>query len=98
MDSYGELQGLATGWQLDFPRTQKATVGTKSGKYRGETGTKSTRGKLYCQLKCDGHILRTSVTSGTVRPTWNEELSFKSVQAWSDLQVSLLTTFSYFQA
>lgn len=53
---------------------------------------RSTRGKLYCILRCDGQALQTSVATGLVKPTWNEDLSFKSVQACSNLQVCTVTS------
>ena len=39
-------------------------------------------------LQAEGHIKRTALAGGTAaRPAWKQELSFKSVQISSDLQV-----------
>ena len=45
------------------------------------------RGGLYCVLQCEGQTKHTALVSSS-RPAWKQELSFKSVQISSDLQVS----------
>ena len=45
------------------------------------------RGGLYCVLQCEGQTRHTALVSSS-RPAWKQELSFKSVQISSDLQVS----------
>ena len=44
------------------------------------------KGGLYCVLQCEGQTKHTAMVSGS-HPAWNQELSFKSVQISSDLQV-----------
>ena len=44
------------------------------------------KGGLYCVLQCEGQTKHTAMVSGS-RPAWKQELSFKSVQISSDLQV-----------
>ena len=44
------------------------------------------RGGLYCVLPCEGQTKHTAMVTGS-RPAWKQELSFKSVQISSDLQV-----------
>ena len=45
------------------------------------------KGGLYCLLQCEGQTKHTAMASGS-RPAWKQELSFKSVQISSDLQVA----------
>ena len=45
------------------------------------------KGGLHCVLQCEGQIKHTALVSSS-RPAWKQELSFKSVQISSDLQVS----------
>ena len=44
------------------------------------------RGGLYCVLQCEGQTKHTALVSSS-RAAWKQELSFKSVQISSDLQV-----------
>ena len=44
------------------------------------------KGGLYCVLQCEGHTKHTAMAAGS-HPAWKQELSFKSVQISSDLQV-----------
>ncbi len=44
------------------------------------------KGGLYCKLQCEGQTKHTAMVSGS-HPAWKQELSFKSVQISSDLQV-----------
>lgn len=46
------------------------------------------KGGLYCVLQCEGQTRHTALVSGS-HPAWKQELSFKSVQISSDLQVSM---------
>ena len=46
------------------------------------------KGGLYCVLQCEGQTKHTAMVSGN-RPSWKQELSFKSVQISSDLQVAI---------
>lgn len=50
---------------------------------------KLARAKLCVIMQCENQVKRTSVTMGQAHPVWKEEVTFKSVQITSDLQVSL---------
>ena len=39
-------------------------------------------------MQCENQVKRTSVAMGQAHPVWKEEVTFKSVQITSDLQVS----------
>lgn len=39
-------------------------------------------------VQCENQVKRTSVAMGQAHPVWKEEVTFKSVQITSDLQVS----------
>ncbi len=57
---------------------------------------KVTRAKVCVMVQCENQMKRTSVAMGQAHPVWKEEVTFKSVQITSDLQVSfrLLTAHS----
>lgn len=42
-------------------------------------------------VQCENQVKRTSVAMGQGHPVWKEEVTFKSVQITSDLQVSTTT-------
>ncbi|DBA93880.1 TPA: hypothetical protein ACH3X3_013925 [Trebouxia sp. C0006] len=50
---------------------------------------RNARSEVYCTLQCESQMKRTSVAMGQAHPVWKEEVTFKSVQITSDLQVSV---------
>ena len=50
---------------------------------------KLARAELCLMVQCESQMKRTSVAMGQAHPVWKEEVTFKSVQITSDLQVSL---------
>ncbi|KAL0042783.1 hypothetical protein WJX79_011021 [Trebouxia sp. C0005] len=50
---------------------------------------RNARSEVYCTLQCENQVKRTSVAMGQAHPVWKEEVTFKSVQITSDLQVSV---------
>lgn len=48
-------------------------------------------------VQCESQVKRTSVAMGQAHPVWKEEVTFKSVQITSDLQVSLQATYCLIQ-
>ncbi len=46
------------------------------------------RAQLCVMVQCENQVKRTSVAMGQAHPVWKEEVTFKSVQITSDLQVS----------
>ena len=48
-----------------------------------------SKSKVVCvMVQCENQMKRTSVAMGQAHPVWKEEVTFKSVQITSDLQVS----------
>ena len=45
---------------------------------------------LYAVTQCEDQVKRTQVTGGQQHPVWKEDVTFKSVQITSDLQVSFV--------
>lgn len=45
-------------------------------------------------MQCENQVKRTSVAMGQAHPVWKEEVTFKSVQITSDLQVSTITNWT----
>lgn len=46
-------------------------------------------------VQCENQVKRTSVAMGQAHPVWKEEVTFKSVQITSDLQVGLCLPTAY---
>lgn len=46
-------------------------------------------------MQCENQMKRTSVAMGQAHPVWKEEVTFKSVQITSDLQVSTNTPLDF---
>ena len=53
------------------------------------TLVKVARAEVCVMVQCESQMKRTSVAMGQAHPVWKEEVTFKSVQITSDLQVNL---------
>ena len=75
--------------QADSSSTAEVLQSSSSRDFRRTLARRLARrrGGLYCVLQCEGQTKHTALVSSS-RPAWKQELSFKSVQISSDLQVS----------
>ncbi|KAL3144166.1 hypothetical protein ABBQ32_003950 [Trebouxia sp. C0010 RCD-2024] len=87
-----DAQGLMDTWLSGQSKRGEASQGSRKAVHKLNSikaRLRNARSEVYCTLQCENQVKRTSVAMGQAHPVWKEEVTFKSVQITSDLQVSV---------